>query len=860
MLCEAEPNSQPKDEIQRIYIGGIQPPTLTVEMVQKRLQSTLANKVEFLSFDTNKSFANCWGEDTQTFFFLTAKSIMKRKRTSTKSSTSTSTSTSPVDGGKQEQEQDQEFVVPPIDIISKQYNNVKWKGCTLRAEKAKLHFLDKLEVEREEEKVRKLEKKRREEDLKLELVKEAKVETEVEIDQEVKVSNQIKTNSDTSTDKAPKVRKTKRHLRIRKRFGEEAYVVDTKPVETNTQTDLHYALKKQREKRTKHLDLLIESRRKRKSQGEEVEQLRMNDANFSLQSKSYLNRAIHIHFNEENRESNIIYTAAKSTIPSIRERGAQKNIPGRDSSGIDSDDGSSVPSSSDDEEVVSPSRSDRDHEETHGAPVESEDESSIANQDTTKKDVETKPSENSGSLTDSNGAKGSIEFDDDDSPGSGYVWSDSDDDSTSSHSENQITKYFDYSESKHDDLDEFASSFQENTVTSWKYGEEDFACEDDASFTDEFFSLDEDVRSNLNVVGKLFPELSRALPESFNADGNQAKPEAPAGWDAFGMMQRYDPSASSANGYEVKVDAPSSASIDDGPQKGDADKVILQDSSSEYSTSDEDSDKEDYDDGIDGESKDDESDQQKINETNDAKDENRPKNDIYEEKKLENIFQQERSGDGTTGFQMSSLFDKSVAGVQSPHATNSNEVDSGLKGEDEAKNQIYEEKKLENIFQQKRSGDGTTGFQMSSLFDQKEISNAQSRDDAFSFSFQTKTLLEKDVEAPILDTNKNTSILKIEEKIPESSGPHPSPPNDSLKAERQWCGPMFNEEELNVYIDKFYNMNEGIDAVMASMEDPSKTMDEDQNNWDEERKYLTLDWKQKQKQAHGQKKKRMKYR
>jgi len=89
---------------------------------------------------------------------------------------------------------------------------------------------------------------------------------------------------------------------------------------------------------------------------------------------------------------------------------------------------------------------------------------------------------------------------------------------------------------------------------------------------------------------------------------------------------------------------------------------------------------------------------------------------------------------------------------------------------------------------------------------------------------------------------------------PKSDQPQPDVIN--LKKRR---GLTFGKEELNIYSTQFFNANEGIDAILASMENP-KVAEADQVKWDDERKVLTLDWKRKQKQAQSYKKKRLKLR
>ena len=765
------PQPQPKNGVQRIYIGGIQPPALTVEMVQTRLQSTLSNKIEFVSLDKSKSYTNHWGEDTQTFFFVTARSKMNNG------------------------DEENDNVTPPIDIVSQQYNNVKWKGCTLRVEKAKLHFLQRLEVEREEAEQARLKK----------------IEMELALADETTVTI---ANKDVPRD----AKKTKRHLRIRKRFGEEAYMVDTKPVRTDNQRDLHFSLKKQREKRKKHLDLLIQSRRKRKNQGEEIEKIRETEANFSLQSKVYLNRAIHIKFGDNGSEhgvgavkSSIIYSDKDETQHFASENGIHNA--GSSSGGEDSD--SSVPSSSDEE-----TEDDNGQKKNYDWSRDSDDESlsnvgDERNGDTIATSEELKSVERSLPVVEPKApqkkeAINETEKRESDDDSEGYCWSEeSDDDSSLGDIDDQETKYFDYGERKHNDLDEFVASFNDNTVTTWKYGEDDFACEDDADFQDEFLSLEDDVKSNLGMVGKLFPELLNTTPESFNEDGQMVKHEAPAGWDASGMMQRYDPFAASATNYEVKTEDPGEEElVEDGEHEGSESEDGASSSSSSVVSDEE------LDDDSDGNSQ--------VSSANKDGSENVDMDDDHNDDKPQDLKEENNT----------------IA---------------------DQKEQVYEQKKLENIFQQERTGKGTTGFQMSSMFDQAAISkHDQSSSGGFSFSFQPSPQLENKEESSDVLENKDKHDDRDgrAQKTSQPKSDQPQPDVINLKKRR---GLTFGKEELNIYSTQFFNANEGIDAILASMENP-KVAEADQVKWDDERKVLTLDWKRKQKQAQSYKKKRLKLR
>ena len=408
----------------------------------------------------------------------------------------------------------------------------------------------------------------------------------------------------------------------------------------------------------------------------------------------------------------------------------------------------------------------------------------------------------------------------------GYAWSDSDSDSDdSTTNNNNQSKYFDYSASKHDDLDEFASEFNDNAFSSLKYGEITYADEHDPDFTEEPFSLEDDVGMNLDMVTKIFPELLGAKPELFDERGEKAKSAAPAGWDAAGLMQRYDPTAVTATSFEVKIDVvekietkadvavdvdtyatPGNDSLMEQAEEGASDS----DPDSSSSSSDDDDD-----DGDDAETKPEKMVKEKSSTVAPASKEVETKEQIYEQKKLENIFQQERTSRGTTGFQMSSLFDKSVI-VSKPQA----ESNGGGGG-----------------------NGGSFSFGFIPDVPQEEKANAEA------------DKLNAEVADAKINTNEDVSVsvrketMKILDEVTEPDTP-------KLKQRR---GMTFGNEELEVYTTQFFNANEGIDAILASL--GGNASDEvDKEKWDEERKVLTMDWKRKQNNAVSKQKKRIKIR
>lgn len=722
--------------MERIYIGGIQPPVLTVKIVQERLIKTLP-QISFLSFDQSKSYKNAWGEDTQTFFFATIQHKDKHNNND----------------------------VSPLDIVAKQYNNVKWKGCTLRVEKAKLHFLKRLELERQQ----------------------AKEEEAAKLAQEEKlcIEEEQKQNQSLPT---PKI---KRHLRIRKQFGEEAYLVDTKPINTTNQKELHLSLKKQREKRKKHLDAWIQSRKKRRNANKEQEVVKREETNLSLQSKVFLNRAIHIQFNEENMErtvhSSIIYSDDEDA--NIAKKDEPQTV-------VSEDDDSS--SSGEDESELDKEKQGYNWSDDEEDSINSDDDQNeeISEKKIAEEDI-IKPAEVNVQIEDN------VNDESDENKERKYVWSDSESDSDDSTSPNKGDQEFDYNKTKHDDLNEFASEFKDNAFSSLRYGEITFADENDPDFVDEPFSLEEDVESNLHFVQKMFPELEGIKPNAFDKSGDKAKPEAQQGWDAFGLtMQRYDPSAVTATNYEIEE------------EKKDVDGLNSDDSisSAESSESDEDA-KEESDSNVD-EDKDMPDKTTEENGGNDIKSLKPPNaaENIYEQKKLENIFQEARNEESS--FQMSSLFNK-------------NKSAENKSGEDGGFTFGFLNQEGSSVSNEKKENTPSTGFSFGFTLDSTVDDNPSDQDDA----------------------KAHNEVVTVPTPLAEADVPQ-------LK-KRQ--GLLYTEEELDTYTTKFFNMNEGLDFVINVMKDTS-TGEALKEKWEEERKSLTNDWKRKRKQAAALKKRRYRFR
>ena len=137
-------------EVERIYVGGVDPPRLTVEELLSRIASDVKDTVELQDMAISSIYCH-----------FNATSLQPG--------------------------------VSALETIRKLYNNVKWKGCKIKVEAAKPHYLERLVKERDER----------------------------------SVSLEQQQLSEREPVPIP------RHLKIRRGYGEESWKIDTKPCEVS---------------------------------------------------------------------------------------------------------------------------------------------------------------------------------------------------------------------------------------------------------------------------------------------------------------------------------------------------------------------------------------------------------------------------------------------------------------------------------------------------------------------------------------------------------------------------------------------------------------------------------------------------
>jgi len=956
--------------MERIYVGGIEPPRLTVQTVMSRINSALNDDFEIIR-DDGKSITPKH-EDNDSFFFLTARSKSDRQDVSNIS-----------DGENESENALCREKMTAFDILKKKFHNVKWRGCTLRVEMARLHFLERLEIERKE-------RLTKEENLNKNLIHSDVEETPL-------IKSQIK---------------IPRQLKIRKKHGEEAYAVDTKPlvVEDGNWKELRQVFQKQRLKRAKHFQASVAFRRlgKKKmeagidstwSKGEALWGKNVEDIK-SMNSKVFLNRAVHLRFDspqedeydseqemthhhnfnnrqknddneEEDNEKSIGSTSSSSTTESdamevpvyCRKDGTvsrEKYIWSDDEEDEESDsshvnaidlenkrnqedkafesskdecerfgestaattDGLSleqtndkdlisneifsivrVQNESDDlmsdnsprkvncemndksegtgmtndeifENITSTSKNESQVGQQKIVKVSTSDESDECLSSEKNHTQFTSPGK---SLEEKNKNKDNnvLSFEDGNidkkvdlsnksgNNSSAYIWSDDDIDGCTSeddeHSKEE-TKALnidipssgqtsgDLSRSyveKNINFESISSNDTENISSAYVWSDDDnhedaskgevpfdrnYEEIEDLSSTSSSsynscqvdFDLIEDVKSNLNVLSKIFSDMSNKKPvqiEDKRPDGklNDNADLNASGWNTFGVMQRYNPNVLSSQDFEMKKKE--IIGKDDTRKKDPENPVVTDHLEEEYV--------------------------EKSNK-NDLK--------VFVESNLDEGEVTDSNIQSNSAKDIKPMIERKNLRNQRIIAENVNE----LKGE-----QLYEQGKLESIFQQAREVDSTSLHITQVTSDSMKSRNYKDSDaeihntskikpGSFSFGFQ---LADEDTHeyrteiSNLTPTGNYEEYLsttdEIEQNIQLSSSP------------RNLWGVILQEELLQKYENKFLEMNEGTEVMKDN--EKMKYDEQSQTKWLEERHALTSDWKRKQKCILSRKKKKFKF-
>lgn len=183
--------------VERVYIGGVEPPRLTVEQVLNRLrEQALSSSVEVLHHNIHLE---------SKYVHFDAVTVGDADPSSPS----------------------------PVEVIRKLFHNVVWKGCKLKVERARPHLLDRLAHEREQRRASTL----------------ADEESNAPVQRlAVGIRNDAPTHQ---TDKSnPPTQPHRRFLRVRSRFQQEAHMVDTKPIVVTSWEDFQRQHRKRRAPRS----------------------------------------------------------------------------------------------------------------------------------------------------------------------------------------------------------------------------------------------------------------------------------------------------------------------------------------------------------------------------------------------------------------------------------------------------------------------------------------------------------------------------------------------------------------------------------------------------------------------------------
>ena len=818
--------------IERIYVGGLDPSRgLTVEIVASRLCEV--KNVEILSINDmniqqykemqsngksiyNNSKRAVFDEDgdlvdTRNFFYVEACCRVDAPTS--------------------------EVVVPPspsasaLDILAKQYNGVKWMGCNLRVESARPHLLKRLEHEREQ----------------------------------LRNDNQESMNEESKHDEAEqllldeKVIKPRRRLRIRKRFGEEAFHVDTLPHPIDLQyggggddadvegwnqfSTLH---KRMHDKWQSQQKKLVERRKMERrlwASGKKIDPISVTEKNDDLRSLMFLNRGIHIRFNEHE----------VSTKESVT-----KDVPPQLDASVAS---SSALSSSDSEDSSTHAEinitarkayvwSDEDNDDDDDGEDDGRDEVDIQ------------------SFNDVNKVAASEKHD----AGKQYVWSDDeteeDDITAKSHDCNIDTtqpqgdkeimtrKYgkalvggSEYTRAVA--IDEFSGGMDFDSVTNSHDGgsmassnsEDDDNSERDSVETSDL-CLDNDIRSNMDVLSRMFPDEhfeKKPLAASLSPrddDGQNGKFEGKSA-STFGgdglIMQRYDPTKEADRRFEITRTDDALSDTKHLPEKIHTevhDEVAKDESVSSKGSGDS---TQQYASLPEKNPLGNRSDEQ-LTIVVDVDGNTSSTKAIYQQDKLEDIFSDSRNG--VPAISLTNLFESE----EQEHVSHNDHVEG----------EVYEQDKLENVFKQGSEGTQSGGFTFGfvSQSEAAAVDNSRGSMTPFSFRFapsldgsEVNSIQRKSAESSNdrrLDSDSNAcKSLSIEKEMEER------PRKEQTKRNR------FSEQELDKFENLFFSLNEG-QGILNNL-DGMKQDTGNQELWQKERSILTADWKRKQKAALSRK-------
>jgi hypothetical protein len=560
--------------VERIYIGGLDPPRLTAEDILGRLKRLTTVQIE--SVETSASSPdNNPNHKEKTYCHITAVS---------KEGVGESA----------------------LAIISKAYNNVKWKGCRIAVEAAQPHFLQKLEQERRERQQQKeLEKTKAKEEQEQPPPEEAAVVTPI--------TQVVQDDEPSST--TPHNNNIPRRLRVRKKFGDEAFHVDTKPWSVDNWSHFAKARDKLERQGKNHAEKMLVKAESKYS---------------TVAPEPLMHRAVHIRFEDdpEKEKRRAARTNFKDDVRMEEEFESRRGLEEA------SEDASSVSSASENEEETKGATS------TKPSYVWSDDEDDDSDDDadcklSVSEEIEPELVQDRPVNDDRDaGVAG-----DDKAPKSEtkeHHWSS--DEGNDDESERLMR---DRPLQPVTETDEFAagldmSMFDDDDDDEMDEGDEQEEKDSGERVEPSGLEFANDVSANLNVLSSLFPEMAATKPAILDEEGSdeealakkaeREKKTSGSGFSSGGIMLRYDPNDVSTQKFEISEDeADSKDQLDDQGERKDEDG-LQGDEDEVGSKSDDDEEEDELDDGA-----------------KDPKNAEKELSNVYEQGKLEDVFRDARN-------------------------------------------------------------------------------------------------------------------------------------------------------------------------------------------------------------------------
>ena len=700
-----------------------------------------------------------------------------------------------------------------LALIAKQFHNIKWKGCKIRVEAAMPHFLERLEDERKERMLHQQQQ------------------------QQVKGDQQERQRQQQQV--------LPRKLRVRKRYGDEAVHVDTKPWDADSWQNF----KRARTKLQKWAD--------KDKQSQQLLQQHPNQRQRSPQPT--VHRAVHIRFSEHDEHEMYAELNYEGDDGSFSSTSSSSSSSSSSSLGDSSDSGSESEEDDDEKRLGGTKKMEKDEQRFVWSDDDDdshrEQESEMNNDESIEQVDDQKGTTRSDQVSHDDGGGGGGDDNVDHFTGVGqneaatlaasqdalrhkkssgpYEWSSDDDDDDDDESASGVVRVRKSSCPNHDQLtcstkfvdfidkaetsaltksnDEFMAGFDDvddndddddDSESNSGEGESTEKSNQDDDRTTQT-NLVSDVNNNLNVLASIFPDMPNRKPatlmmEEKNVDENSGDEEGglvnDQFSDGFGLMPRFDPTSSSSQKYVIEGDT----------KANDKKRDTNEEAESE--------DKKTTEDEVDGD----------------------------EDDPSENT-EREPAGNKTD----------TNDNIEQPECTATADV-----------THVYHEVKLEGVFREAReawqcdataarsSSTGGGGFSFG--FDLGDLDNHHSNlSGSRQPDMDNDTLSTRNKAANGLDRS-DTAIDILHQHVASGSNEvdivGSTTTTEHENQQHRPRGLLLPKADLMQHVDQFFSLNSGEDVSIDPVGYYSKNK-QDQEDWKKERLALTMDWKRKRRLA-----------